>query len=310
MDMVRDIARFNHNSTLTAESDSELLDVSSQELYQEFRAQGQRAIGTVKVFGSATFARGAFLLESDDVVFENQSAFTSTSSGVDVVMLGGVGVKYNVDGLSLKQVVFDGTTSFQVSSLTSWLTQLGVDSESNDRLIRRCELKPSLYTNTSPARWFERVVLDSTPEITRVRVISEPYAVSPDPQVRVKCATPYGAASSDAVALAQSALDDTHIPGISVTVYPATEKRVTLSGDVIGNVAQIEANIARELDLVFNGKIGANVQDAAIINAYMKAGATSVNVRYVEGSRQLTSGQSITNEDVFVVDNRVVARPL
>lgn len=226
------------------------------------------------------------------LTYRNVSAVTLPAYGsVSVTFAAEVpGSAYNVDGATVGELAtpIPGVAITPSSGLT-WITQTGVDEETDDALRARCRLKWATLSTTGPAAAYESWALASSSEITKVRVLEDPTAVYPTPEVRVLCASPTGAPTGGALAAAAAYVEARRPLGTWVVVQAADVYIAGLYGTVYIRSAYrtaAEAQVQRDLQAHFAAlPIGGRLVISELIEIVMAVqGVTNVVFKNVFGT--------------------------
>lgn len=295
-----DIAKFN----LIRYSTGDLCTAAAYQRYGLTRNSARQTIGSVTVYATgvgATFAAGEFVVTSGDFTYTNTSSVTIDSTGLSVEIIANLpGESYNRTGESL--VAPSGYT-LVAQNAYGWITELGLNEESDERLILRCTTQSLARSPAGPWEFYAYHALQTDPSITRVRVLTKLYDID-GYHVQVRLGTDFGAATVEQVLAVDAVYQDLKPNGTLVNTTYATEATITLNGTVWGSTSQDVDGRLRALVRAHNPS--EPLYDDEIIRAI---GGNRQAVTYEEGNRALTSGQSIAPKDVFSIVNNLTVNP-
>jgi hypothetical protein len=277
------------------------LTASALQNYQQTREPARATIGNVVVYGTGTVAEGDPIVYSGTQVYASTGAYTLDANGVIVevesIDLGEIG---NHSGQTLASA--NGNFTIIASNGYDWITTLGLNEETDDRLRQRCLAYPLSRAPSGPTEFYQYWALKTDPSITRVRVITRNYS-SYGYHVEVRLATDFGPATSAQIAAIQAVYNTKQVHGIIPYASAAVSTPIVLTGFVYGRTAQDLANSLNAL--LRSHPAGEPLYDEQILDAI---GGRRATVRYADG-RALTSGLSLAASDVYTLTNLIQVMP-
>lgn len=278
------------------------LTASARQNYQIERNPARATVGNVVVYGTGTVSVGDPIAYSGSQVYTAVNAYTLDVNGVTCnvtsVDLGDVG---NHSGQTLQSA--NGNFTISASDGYDWITQLGLNEETDERLQQRCLTQPLSRAPSGPVEFYQHWALQTDPSITRVRVVTRVYN-DYGYHVEVRLATDFGPATSAQIAAVQAVYDSKKVHGTIALGVPAVSTPITLSGFVYGRTAQ---DLAKSLNALLSSQpSGQPLYDEQILDA---VGGRRATIRYDQGNRALTSGLSIAASDVYTLTNLIQVLP-
>jgi hypothetical protein len=266
-----------------------------------------------------TFPAGTLLFESTtnpEITFKSIEDVTVPAFGTSptfAIAADTPGSLANIQGTDLGLTTPPAGITMTVAPGTAWITQSGVDEESDDKLRLRCETRWAELTTTGPYDSYVAWALASSSEITRVRIQEDPSAVYPFPAVTVIVAGPTGSVSTASMTALQLYVGKRRPLGTYVAFLNGSPFSVTIQGTYsvkTSFAAAAKSYIAQQLKDWFEGKniivngetvLGLNVGDTPYISQVYELIMSAPGVKFCA----LTDGAggylpSVTNPEVIV----------
>lgn len=299
----RNVAIASMGFVQTAKGDA--LTFAAKQLFGEDRKPSLPTEGAVSLYnasgGTVSYGVGDIVLTNGSVTFANTSAVSinngaSASVAIRATAHGTVG---NAAGSRLSVVSSLVGVTMSVASDTSWITQAGVEVESDEALAYRCNCKWATISKTQPREAYAYWVLSGVTELNRVSVVENLDCGPTDTAVTIVCASPAGFATAGALATANTICELRRPIGVKVEAVSSAVQPATIQGTVYGKAGFAESLTGEALQskvraLCESWALGCDMPDSRILAEIARTdGFADCDLTYVEGGRKLTSGSKI-----------------